>query len=72
MSVGEAAEASRCRRSELSSFAWDYRSSRGQWRAMPHGIAGIRGNRGIVVSVSCRFYWALPGPNPTLSANLRL
>jgi hypothetical protein len=42
----------------------------GQWRATPHGIAGIHGNRGIVLSVSYRFYWALLGPNPTLSANM--
>lgn len=27
----------------------------GQWRAMPHGIDGIYGNGGNVVSVSYRF-----------------
>ena len=37
---------------------------------MSYGIAGIHGNRGIVVSVSYSFYWVLKGPNPTLSANI--
>jgi hypothetical protein len=36
------------------SLAAGYGRTRGQWRAMRHGIAGILGNRGIVESVTYR------------------
>jgi len=35
------------------------------------GIAGIHGNRGIVESITYRFYWMRHGSNPTLSARSR-
>ena len=51
-----------------SHFAAGHGRTRGQWRAMRHGIDGIDGNAGTVESISYRIDWRRESSNPTPSA----